>query len=219
MQLYIHLRWTCSRNMKHNFWFQDLMCFLRMFGSSLFFGGTAIFCNVTSPYFQPPPLEYPFLAQMALLRAGLLVVLFVVAAAAREGCEVEEEALLQVPCDRKNRRSNLVGLFHFGLILYFLHKGRASNTCMYCNMFYQVLQDVTDLINKIFCQPCGAWNFGAIQKWISGGQSRFNCPSKISWSFDFVWVHFRENRFWLFVLPCIAVVAIFGMKNVVAGSL
>ena len=66
------------------------MCFLRMFGSSLFFGGTAIFCTVTSPYFQPPPLEYPFLAQMALLRAGLLVVLFVVAAAAREGCEVEE---------------------------------------------------------------------------------------------------------------------------------
>ena len=139
--------------MKHNFWFQDLMCFLRLFGSS-------ILCTVTSTYFQPPPLEYPFLAQMALLRAGLLVVLFVVAAAAREGCEAEDEALLQVPCNRKNRRSNLVGLFHFG---------RVPNTCMYCNMFYQALQDVTDLINKIFCQ-----------KWISGGLSRFNCPSKIS---------------------------------------
>ena len=109
-------------------------------------------CTVTSTYFQPPPLEYPFLAQMALLRAGLLVVLFVVAAAAREGCEAEDEALLQVPCNRKNRRSNLVGLFHFGWILCFLHKGRVSNT-------------------------------------------------------------------WFFVLPCIAVVAIFGMKNVVAGSL
>ena len=27
-----------------------------------------------------------------------------------------------------------------------------------CNMFYQVLQDRTNLINKIFCQPC-SWNF------------------------------------------------------------
>ena len=88
------------------------------------------FFTVTSPYCQPPPLEYPFLAQMALLWAGLLVVLFVVAVAAREGCEAEDEALLQVPCNRKNRRSNLVGLFHFGWILCFLHKGRVSNTCM-----------------------------------------------------------------------------------------
>ena len=195
MQLYIHIRWTCSRNMKHNFWFQDIMCFLRMFGSSLF-GRTPIFFTVTSPYFQPPPLEYPLLAQMALLRAGLLVVLFVAAVAAKEGCEAEDEALLQVPCNRKNHRSNLVGLFHFELILCFLQKGRVSHTCMYCNMFYQVLQDVTDLINKIFCQPCSAWNFGAIQKWISSGLSRFsNCPSKISWSFDLVWVHLRENLF------------------------
>ena len=114
------------------------------------------FLTVTSPYFQLPPLEYPFLAQMALLRAGLLVVLFVVAVAAREGCEAEDEALLQVPCNRKNRRSNLVGLFHFGWILCFYIKGGCQIHA--CNMFYQVLQDRTNLINKFFCQPC-SWNF------------------------------------------------------------
>ena len=64
-----------------------------------------------------------------------------------------------------------------GSFVFYIKGGRQIHVC---NMFYQVLQDVTDLINKIFCQPCGAWNFGAIQKWISGGQSRFNCPSKIS---------------------------------------
>ena len=179
-----------------------------------FFGRTPIFFTVTSPYFQPPPLEYPLLAQMALLRAGLLVVLFVAAVAAKEGCEAEDEALLQVPCNRKNRRSNLVGLFHFGWILCFLHKGRVSNTCM------QHVVPGTARLDKSYQQdllPTLCLEFlRQSKKWISVGLSRFNCPSKMNWSF---WVRLgpRSGESIVFALPCIAVVATFGMN--VVGSL
>ena len=76
-------------------------------------------------------------------------------------------------------------------------------------------------MNKIFCQPAGCLEFeiwGNPNKWISIELSRWSrCPSKISWSFDFVWVLVGKNRLCLLVVSVAMRKSFFGM-NVEIGS-
>ena len=142
--------------MKHNFWFLDLMCFLRMFGSSLFWQNP----NFFSPQLLHTSNRHPWSTHFwpKWLCSGRDSSSSFSSWRWLQGRDARRKMKLycRFLATGKTAVPIWLGCFTSGGSFVFYIKGGCQIHA--CNMFYQVLQDRTNLINKIFCQPC-SWNF------------------------------------------------------------